>query len=313
MKLQNIHAHILTSFKTNPTTQIATLIVLIGTYTVLSFFFIAKNNVQNLFDGWGDKVQLSVYLEDDLTDSNKLKIQETINSFEDFEKFEYINKQQAVELFKARMQGMASEFLFDNELGNPLPASYELSLKSSVDLEDQIGILKIAAAAIQSLPGVEEISYGQGWIENFSSIVTSFKSSTLFIFTLLLLGSALIVSNTIKSSIHQRKEEIEVAELVGATAVMIRMPYIIEGAFWGVLTSALSVVVSYGLFTWQRHLFSEDLALFNLSGEALFLSAYQILGIVFLGGFMGIVGSYLCVRKINTGWAAAQRVNGSSW
>ncbi len=305
--------HILSSFKTHPTIQLTTIIVLTGTYVLISTFFVAKSNIDGVLSSWGEKVRLNIYLTDSATDDDINKIKSKLSKLKKFSPAEYVSKEQAAKNFMASMAQSAPDLLNNSELGNPLPASLELSIKSSTSGAEHLKLLKIAAESIRAFSGVEEVSYGQGWVKNYSDLVSGFKNSSYAFLLLLILGSMLVVSNSIRSSVSQRLEEVEVLELVGATQSMIRTPYIIEGMVLGLITSILAIMGTYLLFLWQQSIIIKEFDLITFGGQFHFLNLMQILGVISLGVSMGAAGSYFSVSKINTGWAAAKRTNGANW
>ena len=109
-----------------------------------------------------------------------------------------------------------------------LPASIEAVIAPGMEAGKQIEALKQAAALVKNLAGVTDVSYGQSWVENYSALVALLQQlgiNCYFDIWFFLL----IVGNSIRHAISQRIEEIEILELVGATRLMIQLPYIFEG------------------------------------------------------------------------------------
>ncbi|MEZ4871772.1 MAG: hypothetical protein R2827_05890 [Bdellovibrionales bacterium] len=84
--------------------------------------------------------------------------------------------------------------------------------------DEQLKLLKSVASTLETFSGVDSTSFGQDWVENYATVVRSFRASSLFLLFVLFAGGMMIVSNSIKNSLAQRREEIEIMELVGATA-----------------------------------------------------------------------------------------------
>lgn len=305
--------HILASIRLHPAVQLTTAIVLTGAFFIMSNFFLIKTNFDNILTQWGENVQLNVYLGDKATESNRMEIHSKLSQLEEFDSVKFISKDQAAKDFMESMASYAPDLLGDEEFGNPLPASFELSMRASIPVVEHLGVLKSAAERIKNLVGVEEVSYGQGWVENYSQFVAGVKSTSYSVLVLLILGTILVVGNSIKSSISQRMDEIEVLELVGATSKMIRAPYVVEGALMGLFASITAMLVGYLFFQWQLNIVNNELQFLSFAGDVKYFSWLQITMLAFAGSAIGATGAFLSVRKLNSGWAAAKKSNGKSW
>jgi cell division transport system permease protein len=166
--------------------------------------------------------------------------------------------------------------------------------------------MKGLAAEIKSFEGVDEVSFGQEWVKNYSLITKLVSSAGLIFIFITVLGSLFVVSNSIRTSVAQRKNEIEVLELIGATSSYIRWPFIAEGAVLGMLSTFISVGVSYGLFSWAKSGLQQQLNFLQLSSHVQFLGVQISFFFVLSGIFLGALSALVCVRQINSGWAAAR-------
>ena len=109
-----------------------------------------------------------------------------------------------------------------------------------------------------------------------------------------------------KTSVAMRREEIEVLELVGATRSYIRTPFILEGAFMGLVSSALALGFSYVVFHYielfVKNNFDPKFLYFNFTNLNWTLSTLIVLS----GILIGALGAGLSVSKVNSGWAATE-------
>ncbi len=302
----NIFREFLRSWSKQPGMQLATLTVLTGTFTVIAVFMGLQQNLGSILSRWGETVQITAYLEDRLfleedIDEHIDKLKDDIRSYPATNQVEFVSKEKAVERFQKRMGTYVPDILGDESLGSPLPASLEIQLNQSWRNPGQFDALVNMAGEIAKLVGVEEVSYGQDWVKNYASVVGFFNSSSSALIVLLLAGSLLVVGNSIRSSIYQRREEIEILELVGATPRMIRAPYLMEGALMGFLAAGLALIIAAVLAFWQIELFTENLGFLGLSGTLGYLGLARSLGVLLLGIVFGLLGSYFCVWKISRG------------
>ena len=127
----------------------------------------------------------------------------------------------------------------------------------------------------------------------------------IFVWGLSLSVGLLIVSNCIRLSFLQRKDEIEVLELVGATPKFIRVPFLIEGLVLGLTASILSILISYGAHSVLLGWLSSKLGFWMAIQEIKPIESWFLIANLILGAGFGVLGAWNCVRKINTGWSAA--------
>lgn len=295
--------------------QLASLSVLVATFTIMTTAFAVHHNLHSLLTRWGSEVRLSIYLKDDALDETKtdeqmaetLKpIRSALESSNLFSEIQFLSKQGAAKLFKEKMGQLSPTLAADQDFLNPLPASYEAKLKNAIAGSADYKKFVQFSKSVVAIPGVEEISYGQGWIENYAAALKVFSTSSWFLIGVLLFAGLFVIANSVRSSISIRRDEIAILELFGATATMVQWPYIFEGMMMGFIASIISVVFSYSLFAWAKVVWVEQLQFWSASTQFEFLSPLSISAIIITGVAMGGIASYVCVRKINTGWAAVE-------
>ncbi len=296
------------SWREHTGTQIATLVVLTGTFTIVALFLFAQANFVKILTRWGDNVQFAVFLEDAASQDQVSAVKAFLENSGRFKSVDFVSKEKAAETFRQQMGNNSPELLRDPEFGNPLPASFEARLLEGVDSKSSYDVLVDLAGRVISLPGVNDVSYGQGWVENYASLLKVFATSSWILLSVLLAGSLLIVGNAIRAAVQGRRDEIEILELFGATSWYVRGPLIVEGALIGLFASILSIGLCFALFQWQQKIAEENLGFWGLAKEVGFLSGTQIAIVLLLGLGFGALGSYLSVRRIATGWAAAERI-----
>lgn len=298
----------LRSWKNHSVVQATTLLVLTGTFFVVALFISVYENLDQVLTQWGENVEMTAFINDDIDLETLTNTGKLIGEKQFVKEVKYISKEQAVENFLSQMGSFAPDLIEDKSFSNPLPASYQIELSENLGKASSFTKLVDLANFVKTLPGVDEVSYGQGWIENYSSLVSQFARSSWAIITILVSGSLLIVGNAIRSSVFIRRDEIEVLELIGATRNRIRMPFLIEGAFLGLSSSVLALALCWMFVSWQSQLIVSELSFLGLNGEMQALSVSTAIFFPLIGALLGAGGAFLCVRKISTGWAAAERL-----
>lgn len=296
------------TWRSHTSMQVATLAVLSGTYTVICVALLFHQNLDRILSQWGEAVQLSVYLKDDISESDKIAVRASLEGKEIFDKVEYISKDAAAKKFKQQLGHFASDLIAENEIGNPLPASFVTDVRRLSGENSLYSILSQVASELMQLNGVEDVSFGQEWVKNYASLIKAFTVSSWVLILVLISGSIFVVGNSIRHAIHQRRDEIEILELVGGTPSFVRKPYIFEGTMMGVIGAILALGLSYLLYLWQSSVLSDQLGYWALGAQFSYLNVGKALLVIVMGAGFGAFGSLLCVRKICTGWAAADRI-----
>jgi cell division transport system permease protein len=286
--------------------QIATLLVLVASFSVVSFVLIFMLNLQNVLSSWGESVRVTAYIKDSVSAEQVESLRAAIALLPETSKIELIDKKAATQAFKLQMASYAPSLLNDSEFANPFPASFVVTLKSGLHGEADISRLEKFAQKIRSFDGVEDISYGQNWVNNFSHLVEGISKSGVTLIIILLSGSLLVISNSIRMSIATRKEEIEILELVGATSQMIRSPFIFEAALMGLIAMILALTTNYVLYLWGIDFIKENLSFARISDQIIFLKPMLLIGLVLCGPIWGALSSYFTIARMNSGWSAAE-------
>lgn len=283
--------------------KFSTLVVVTACFVVLAGTLLLSKNFRNILTLWGEDVQMNVYLAQDISESGRTFIENKIKENPNVEKIILVTQEQALNDFRSQMASYAPDINQDEELLRLIPASFQVKLASSVGAEQQMQSLKELAAVVRPLEGVEDVSYGQEWIAKYAALISTIEM-TLSILGVIILGAVLfVISNAIRASVSSRKEEIVVMEMIGATQAMIRKPFLIEGAVLGFFSSTLGIALCFGVYVGIKTLLVEKLNFMQLNQHIQFLSFGAWILFVFGASVLGALASYLCVRRINDGFA----------
>jgi cell division transport system permease protein len=267
------------------------------TLFIVGFFLIIIYDVQGVLASVKSQVEVAVYLKDNITGELKTYLENEIKGWEEVSEVVYISKDAALEKFKEENAG--SEILKEIQ-GNPLPASFEVRLKSPEKV-DQIA-LRFVTKDGEYVEGVDEVIYGQNYVQKIFSITAIAGSIAFLIIIILLLAAVVLIFNTIRLSIHSRRKEIEVMKLVGATNWFVRIPFIFEGFFEGFVGSMMSAVLLYFITNYllikgetaladTMHI--KDLAILGSGNIMLYIYA----GMVIIGCLLGVLSSTFALKR----------------
>jgi cell division transport system permease protein len=276
---------------------------------VIGGVMIFTSNMQRILTLWGESQQMSVYLSDPTTTENISSLEKYFSENTNIDNLKFVKKEDALIQFREQMASYAPDLLQDSDLLKFIPASYQFSINKKVPAQDQLSIMQDIAVALKVQPGVEEVNYGQEWIKSYSTLTTGLQWAGAIFMLIIFVSAGFVMSNSVHSSIQQRRHEIEVYELIGATAKHIRTPFLWEGAFLGGLSCVLALGLSYGIFESLKDFLKNQISFLQITQHLQFINANTIVGLVTFAIFLGGFSAWLCLRRINTGWAASQRIS----
>lgn len=294
----------LQSFRRNWTLQFSTLVVVTACYSVVSLSILMSQNMQKILTVWGEDLQMTVYLAEESTPPEIEALQKRLETNRNVGKVNFVSKEKALQEFRGQMASYAPDILNENDLLTLIPASFQVSLGGTMAAFNHLRVLDDLAIELRSEKAVAEVSYGQDWVKKYSQFLFYFQRACQALGVVILCAALFVLSNVIRASVQARHQEIEVLELIGATPGMIRRPFLLEGAVIGFLSSGFAVVMSYFFFGVILRLFENELGFLQLAQHLHFLKPTMIIAFCGVGTALGAIGSYLCVRQINDGWAA---------
>jgi cell division transport system permease protein len=176
--------------------------------------------VNNVVGRWEGKVELNVFLRDEITPDQNKQLGDDVAAMPEVSKVTYVSKESAYQEYKDMFKD--SPQLYENVDQNALPASYRIKLRDPKAVD-------AVRTRIEGRPGVDEVNYGGDAVRRLLRINSLLRTISLA-FTLILLAAAtLLIANTIRLAVYARRKEIGIMKLVGATNWFIRVPFIFEG------------------------------------------------------------------------------------
>ena len=261
------------------------------TLLVVSISMILSVNVNNFATLVEKDVTIVTFLDANISKEKIKVVEQEIKRLNNIESITFQSKDEITEDMKSSSDTFKSIMDEWSEEENPLQDTY------LVKVED---INKIASTAkkIKAIDGVDVIKYGEGMVEQLVSVFDVVRKICLGMVVALIIVTAFLISNTIKITIFSRKREIEIMRLVGASNLNIKIPFIFEGLFLGVIGSIIPIIATiYGytvLFdNFNGQLFSPFIKLVEPQPFIFLLSGI----LVIIGILVGMFGSWRAVRK----------------
>jgi cell division transport system permease protein len=258
----------------------------------LSVFLLLYLNLRASAARWGGHVQVVAYLKGSVSAEEVNHFSEMISRLPGVSAVKYVSMQDALVRFRHDLGGQSG--ILDGLTYNPLPASFEIQLREGGSNPEQV---REVAERVAELSSVEDVQYGEEWLAQYATFLKVLQVAAGVIGAFLLLGSVLIVSNTIRLAVYARREELEILSLVGASSGFVRTPFLIEGVAQGFLGAVLAVSILYAGY---HHLLSriEGSLLLSAGGfEPVFLPVPALLALLGIGAAVGLFGSALSVRR----------------
>ncbi len=253
--------------------------------------FIALNNAGQVSGDWGDSTQISLFLHTHVEEQAAQKLMQELEKHKNIKKIEFISKEKGLKQFREISGfGDALKYLDSNPLPIVLvvhPRIYSNQADMSTYLVKELGKNK----------QVELAQLDVQWVKRFYTFLEIANRVILGLSTMLAIAVLLIIGNTIRLDIQNRREEIEVSKLIGASDAFIRRPFLYTGMWYGAMGGILAWVItqiSLHLMASPIHrlaiLYFSD---FRLSG----LGVRNTLLLILLSCLLGLVGSWIAVSR----------------
>lgn len=260
----------------------ATLVVAAGSGAVVL-------GIRSLLASWGSRVELTLYLSDDLDEEAGRELARTAARTAGGSA-RWVSPDEAMERLR-RALGDEEGILLDLPV-EPLPASIELRPGGGTGA-DQLPYL---AEVLLRLPGVEEVDWGRKWAQRLSELTALAEKVWAGLLIVLLSGAALLVGAVVRFAVHARRDEIEILQLLGASDAFIRLPFLLEGIFAGGIGGLWAALAFHLLAGWERRIgealpLPEELSLAVLAGPGGFVS------LVSAGMFLGATATSFALAR----------------
>ncbi len=275
----------------HPANSLLTIMVLAIALALPGIFYIVTNNAKALSGDWDSSMAMSLYLEKSANENKARELVADLLESAEYKSVSLMTKEEALEEFKQNSgQANALEMLEEN----PLPMVITI-----VPGDENISpeLLQNRAAELEANPLVEFAILDTQWILRYQEILKVSEKIGSFISLLLAIGVLLIVGNTIRLAILNRREEIQVIKLVGATDAFIRRPFLYTGFWYGLIAGLIAALMISILSNLIGSSASRLAELYQSSYQLLGLSGTQVLALIGIGALLGLVGAWISVRK----------------
>ena len=257
-------------------------LLIVGSFSILAY------NLDIMVENLNKTSEILVYVDSSLSDAEARSIGTKINTLNNILNAKFVSREEALEDFIADHDGDSA---FSGVQAEDLRHRYVVTLEDNT-------LMKQTDAQLKQIPGVVKTSAAYELAEGFTTIQSVLHIVTVAVMAVLLVVSLLIISNTVKLAMYDRKEEIGIMKMVGATNGFIRLPFVVEGFTLGMMGALLAFGLEWVMYDALIEKIStvDSLQLFSfVAFQELLMPMVAVFGAA--GLFVGIVGSWTSIRK----------------
>lgn len=265
---------------------IASLVV---AFLCLGAALLSVQNLSRIAERWGGQKHLTVYLKDGAQEGDVAQLRLVLESLPDAEKVRHVSAADARKEFaeQADMGVQVSALPQD-----AFPASLEVSLRTRTT-EQRVGEI---AERVRRFGAVEDVETYHDWFSQMGTLLSAGKSAVALLAMLVVVCVLAIIGNTIRLAVLNRRREIEVLKLCGATDSFVRSPFMIEGTLQAALAAFVALLLLGCAYLVMRSYVEGTLS--AVTGvRTVFLDPLTALSVVGGAGAIGAIGSALSLRR----------------
>ena len=248
-------------------------------------------NVQRVTARWDATSYISLFLTPDIDDQQTQDLADRLKDHADIKAVEIISREAALAEYKQNSGFAAALEALEH---NPLPPVLMIQPRvDSVSSADNKRLLK----SLRAMPEVDSGQFDRQWAQRLHQIIEVFQRAVMIAAALFAVAVTLVVGNTIRLAVHNRRQEIEINKLFGATNAFISRPFLYSGLFHGIGGSLVAwilleaaVLLLHGPVTRLADLYGSPYLLVALSSR-------EVVGLFLIGAGLGLFGSWLSVKR----------------
>ncbi len=289
------------NFVRNAWLGMAAIAVMVITLTIILFSIIANATFSNTVQSITDRIDISVYLKDTVTAKQRDQLVDKIKNLENVKSVGFVTKEEALELYKKQNADNPDLLQAVTQTDNPLPASLQIKPRDPNKIESiKVFLEKEDIKALQS----DKTSYSgdrKKAIDKIASATSLFRRVGVVGVITFAIISMLIIFNTIQMAIFNRRDELTIMRLLGASTNFIRGPFIVESVMYGVVSGIVSLLIIRSLFSISASTFeASSLGLLDISFSNKYFTDrfWMFLGLQLgVGMLIGAVSSLIATRR----------------
>ena len=266
----------------------AAIWVTVASLLIMGTFGLVLFNLNEMILDLEKDNQVLGYIEEDYSEAKAKSVGSQINMITNVHNAQFVSREEALEDF---VEEQSDEALFAGLESSTFRDRFVVSMEDNA-------LMRQTCEEIKNIEGVADVQAHYEISEGFQTIQNILNIASLIIIAVLFVVSMLIISNTVKLAMYDRKDEIAIMRMVGATNGFIRWPFVVEGFILGVTASVVAFFLQWGLYNFlEAQIMSVDtLQLFTMVP---FVEVIELVAIAYaaVGFIVGVFGSVLSIRK----------------
>lgn len=283
------HAHGLFSslgrLTRTPFTSAMTILVLAIAIALAGGFYLTVTNIQQLTGNLEASNQMSLFLKDNITEAMGQKLADQLAQNPSSDSVRFISKKQAMDEFK--LNSGFGDALSALET-NPLPSVILVQPKNALDSDEDMQRLM---REFKQLPQVDFVQVDMKWVERMQTIMTIARRAVFLVSVLLGLAVTFITGNTIRLELYDRRHEVYISKLVGATNSFIQRPFLYTGFWLGFIAGFLAWIIITSMQLLIESPVEQLSVLYNGSFQLRFLGFFEFLVLMITTSGLAVLGS----------------------
>jgi cell division transport system permease protein len=273
-----------------PFANLMTVLVIAVTLALPAAMHLIIKNARSISGNLENALDFSVYLTTNTTLAEAENLARIIGQRADVDSVVFVSADEGLEEFK-KHSGFGSAL--DHLEGNPLPHTLVVR-PSGANTAQSMNLLH---EELSNLPETDLVQVDTEWVQRFLAILDMLQRAIAMGGVLLGIAIVVIIGNTIRLDIQNRREEIEVTKLIGASNAFVRRPFLYTGLWYGLGGGLLALgLVAYGLYALAGPI-TRLAGLYNSGFRALGLDLQESLAIVGVGVLLGLTGSWIAAAR----------------
>ena len=295
MRAQFVLSEMAIGLRRNLTMTVAAVLTSSIALALLGVSLLLYAQVGTMKDYWYDKVEVSVFLCQDLsqtpsctsavTAEQRTQIEADLRAREEVDEVFYESQEEAFERFKEQFKNSA---IANNVTADQLPESFRVKLKNP----ENFGAV---ASAVRGRPGVDEVADSRALLDRFFRVLNGLRNGALFIAVVAVVAMVLLIANTVQVAAFSRRRETGIMRLVGASNLYIQLPFILEGALAGLIGAVTAGTAMFGAAWVLQTKAAPSFPFTNFVGYG---TAFQISLILVIAGVgLSVLTSFVALRR----------------
>jgi cell division transport system permease protein len=231
VRVQFVLSEIWIGLRRNFTMTLAVIITAAISLTMFGMALMVRNQVNIMKGFWYGKVEVSIFLKDDVTQAQRDQLRQELEGMPDVQRVYFESKEDAYARFKEQFKDTPD--IVANTTPDVLPESFRVKLKDPKKFD-------VVSSAFADRPGVVNVFNQRELLRNFFKVLNGLRLGMLVFAAISLAAATILIGNTVRVAAFSRRRETGIMRLVGASNIYIQLPFLLEGVLAGVVGALLA-------------------------------------------------------------------------